>query len=138
MKYENETHRMYGEALQRVINNNIKPTNSSVAFEAGKDRSSIKPDSRPWMDGLIDIIDKARTAWIKKNKGKEKEHRSKVKKRDSKITELEYDLNESLARELLLIRKVRNLELEIVDLRSSRPTLADLSSNLPDWTKMDE
>lgn len=132
---ESDTQKQYYDALKKITEKNIKPTKSSVAKEAGRDRSSIKPDSRPWMNELIDDINKALTTWTKKNKGKDQELRAKIKTRDDRINELEKDLNNARTKELLLLRKVRDLEMEASSKNQSNTTLADMSINLPDWTK---
>jgi len=139
MEYINNAHKKLDIALKRIIKKRqIKPTRAKVANEAGYDGSYIKPQRSEWMDDLIVEIEVAREKFDKyktKKTDKSKQHQEKIKTLNEKINNLEIALNESRARELLLIKKVRELELELQSKNSSKQTLSDLSINLPDWTK---
>lgn len=136
MNYDNSTHKQYLEALKRVVKNDVKPSKASVAREAGKDPASIKPGRSDWMDQIIEDINKAYDTWIKKNKNSESRQNKRLKDKDEKIAELEQRLNSSHANELYLIKKVHDLEREIASLRSSKPSLAEISANLTDYSKL--
>lgn len=116
----NKTQKMYYDALASVEKKGIKPTKASVAKEAERDPSSIKPKRFDWMDILIDDIDEALKRYEKKQENSPKE---KTKKLQEKLEECKQELSEALARELMLIKKVRELENRIKDIERQRMTL---------------
>ena len=132
MQYEKDKHKIYYESLYRIVKEGKKkPSRANVGVEAGKDASSIKPGRE--MDKLITAIENAKKKFEEKQSKKTTIQKDKITKLNETILKLEIQLNESRARELLLLRKVRDLELELK--RTSKPTLSDISMNLPDWTK---
>jgi len=100
------------ERLKKNTPNNVpkgcKITKASVAREAGRDPSAIKV-SRPEFSDLIHEITKAGERQAKPLKILEARYEKLKKSRDS--YKIKYE--NSLGRELLLIRRVRELEEEL-------------------------
>src|ERR1700732_4856351 len=103
----------YYAALERLKKRKgARTTNDTGAIEAGRKKGSIKK-SRPQFTGLIEAIDAANAvAGRPKLKLTDRLNRAKG---DAK--ELQAQLDESLARELALLRQVFSLRKELVALR---------------------
>lgn len=105
----------YYKALRRLVNNtpinvpkNTKINNDTVAIEAGRRRGSIKK-SREIFSDLISEIE--RVSQNVKNEDKELKNRIiKYKNKAQKYKEL---YEESLNRELMLIERIKELEIKI-------------------------
>lgn len=134
----NKTQQQYYDALKRIISeNNKKPTRSSVAYEAGKDRASIKPGRSKWMDKLIDDIDTAGQRYIDNKKKPETQCKEKEAILKTENIDLKDKLNKSYEKQLHLIRKVRELEKRCQDMSNRKATPEDFSANIIDYTKLE-
>lgn len=105
----------YYKALRRLVNNtpinvpkNTKISNDTVALEAGRKRGSIKKSREIFFD-LITEIDKI----SQNNKNENKELKNKIIKHKNKALEYKELYEESLNRELMLIERIKELELKI-------------------------
>ncbi len=105
----------YYKALERLINNkpinvpkNTKINNDTVALEAGRKRGSIKK-SREIFSDLISEIEKI----SQNDKNKDKELLNKLIKYKNKALEYKELYEESLNRELMLIERIKELEIKI-------------------------
>lgn len=109
----------YEQALDRLIRNKPKRvalgtriTNDSVALEAGRSKGSIKK-SRRVFSGLIAAIQKA--------KQEQPEYQAPASKLEQKVHKEEhYRLlyEQALGRELLLLKRLHDLELELHNLKT--------------------
>ncbi len=105
----------YYKALRRLVNNtpinvpkNTKINNDTVALEAGRKRGSIKK-SREIFSDLISEIEKI----SQNDKNKDKELLNKLIKYKNKALEYKELYEESLNRELMLIERIKELEIKI-------------------------
>lgn len=105
----------YEEALERLINN--KPINvpkgskinkDTVALEAGRKRGSIKKIR----DIFVDLIQKIEDS-ANERKFPKKEYEQKILKWKNKANEYRDLYEEVLNRELMLIERLKNLEIEL-------------------------
>lgn len=117
----------YEEALERLINNkpiNVpkgsKINNDTVALEASRKRGSIKK-SRDVFTDLIEKIEEASTA----KKFPKKEYEQKILKWKNKANEYRDLYEEVLNRELMLIERVRSLEIELEKMQSDKLLIAN-------------
>lgn len=102
----------YFAALKRLQDRGEKITNDAVSIEAGRGKGTIKP-SRPVFKDLIAAIDNA-----KKAEASEEDCLSaSVKKLNDEVKDLNRRLNDSLGREISLIRQLRNLKVELREVR---------------------
>ncbi len=122
-----EAEKQYWEAFNR-IKKTKKPSRANVALEAGKDPSSIKQDRFP---DLCEAIQSTAKSWSKKGKSREAKIIEKLK---INIKELETQRNEAYNRELMLIAKIRKLELELIDIKKN--SLNSLSANMIDFREV--
>ncbi|MBK5551881.1 hypothetical protein JFU49_16600 [Pseudomonas sp. TH03] len=115
----------YEQALDRLIRNKPKRvalgtriSNDSVALEAGRSKGSIKKSRRVFY-GLISAIQKA--------KQEQPEYQAPTSKLEQKIHKEEhYRLlyEQSLGRELLLLKRLHDMELELHNINTrSRLTI---------------
>ena len=104
----------YYAALERLKKRKgMRINNDAVAMEAGRKKGSIKK-SRPQFAGLIEAIDAANAvAGRPKLELTERLNRAKGDAKD-----LQAQLDESLARELALLRQVFSLRKELAALRA--------------------
>jgi hypothetical protein len=105
----------YYKALRRLVNNtpinvpkNTKINNDTVALEAGRKRGSIKK-SREIFSDLISEIEKI----SQNDKNEDKELLNKLIKYKNKALEYKELYEESLNRELMLIERIKELEIKI-------------------------
>lgn len=117
----------YEDALERLINNkpiNIpkgsKINNDTVALEAGRKRGSIKK-SRDIFSDLIKEIDDASN----EKKFPTKEYEQKILKWKNKANGYRNLYEEVLNRELMLIERLRNLEIELKKSQSNKLLVAN-------------
>lgn len=103
----------YYAALERLKKRkNARINNDTVAIEAGRKKGSIKK-SRPQFSELIEAIDAANAV-----AGRPKlELIDRLKRAKSDVKDLQAELDESLARELALLRQVFSLRKELAALR---------------------
>ncbi|MCP4991706.1 MAG: hypothetical protein GY928_38285 [Colwellia sp.] len=95
-----------------------KITNSIVSQEAGHDKSYIKND-RLSHQGIVDAINDTKTPAHVNTLSKteiDRRHKKKVKNLNNKIEQTEKFLEESLAREILLMMRLKELEDELFKL----------------------
>lgn len=103
----------YYAALERLKKRKgARINNDTVAIEAGRKKGSIKK-SRPQFTGLIEAIDAASA--VAGRPKRELTDRLNRAKGDAK--DLQTQLDESLTRELSLLRQVFNLRKELASLR---------------------
>ena len=103
----------YYAALERLKNRKgVRINNDTVAIEAGRKKGSIK-NSRPQFTGLIAAIDAA-NAVVGRPKLELTERLNRAK---GDVKELQAQLDESMARELALLRQVFSLRKELAALR---------------------
>ncbi|AUT75701.1 hypothetical protein C2L64_51675 [Paraburkholderia hospita] len=103
----------YYAALERLKKRkNARINNDTVAIEAGRKKGSIKK-SRPQFAELIEAIDAANA--VAERPKRELTDRLNRAKGDAK--DLQAQLDESLARELALLRQVFGLRKELAALR---------------------
>jgi hypothetical protein len=138
MVYENATHQKYHEAFRKIVREGkIKPTRAQVSKRIGVDASSLKRNrkkgEKTWEDRLIDEIEKEAEKFLKKKNSKKTVQQKKIDEQKQQIIKLETALNESRVEQLFLLRKIRDLELELAS--KSKTSLAEISTNLIDWTK---
>lgn len=119
--------KQYWDALERVQKNK-KPTRANVALEAGKDAAAIKPNRFP---ELCQAIDASAAKWQDKGKSRDEKNFQKLKAR---IKELEHQQMEAYNRELMLIAKIRQLELELANRKSN--ALETLSANMINFEQL--
>lgn len=105
----------YYKALRRLINNtpinvpkNTKINNDTVSLEAGRKRGSIKKSRKIFSD-LITEIEKV----SEDDKNEDKELKNKIIKYKNKALEYKELYEESLNRELMLIERIKELEIKI-------------------------
>lgn len=108
-----ETITDYYAALERLKKRQgARINNDTVAIEAGRKKGSIKK-SRPQFTRLIEAIDAASAV-----AGRPKlELTDRLNRAKGDAKDLQAQLDESLARELALLRQVFNLRKELVALR---------------------
>jgi len=140
MEYANETHKKYHESLLHIVKEGkVKPTRAQVSKRLGLDPSSLKKNRKlgikTWEDNLIEEIEAAKKKYLENKRKKTTKQKKKIYDLEETILKLEKALNESRVRELLLFKKIREMELESESKRITKTTLADLSMNLADWTK---
>ncbi len=102
----------YFAALKRLQDRGENITNDAVSIEAGRGKGTIKP-SRPVFKDLIAAIDNAKKAEASEEDGL----RASVKKLKDEVKDLNRRLNDSLGREISLIRQLRNLKVELREVR---------------------
>jgi hypothetical protein len=117
----------YEEALERLISNNpinvpkgSKINNDTVALEAGRKRGSIKKSRGVF----VDLIEKIEAASGEKRFPKE-EYEQKIQKWKNKANEYRELYEEVLNRELMLIERVRSLEIELEKMQSDKLLVAN-------------
>lgn len=105
----------YYHALDRLIENNpinvpknSKINNDTVALEAGRKRGSIKKSRKMFLD----LIEKIKNA-SHNDRTKEIELKYKIDKYKNKMNEYKELYEKSLNRELMLIERINELELQI-------------------------
>ncbi|MGJ0495080.1 hypothetical protein [Aliarcobacter cryaerophilus] len=105
----------YYKALERLINNkpinvpkNTKINNDTVALEAGRKRGSIKKSREMFSDLLTKINE-----YSKNNNTEYKELKDKVFKFKNKALVYQELYENALNRELMLIERIKELELKI-------------------------
>ncbi|WP_066152488.1 hypothetical protein [Aliarcobacter cryaerophilus] len=105
----------YYKALERLINNkpinvpkNTKINNDTVALEAGRKRGSIKKSREIFSDLLTKINE-----YSKNNNIEYKELKDKIFKFKNKALAYQELYENALNRELMLIERIKELELEI-------------------------
>ncbi|MCG3703810.1 hypothetical protein L5F68_05620 [Aliarcobacter butzleri] len=105
----------YYKALERLINNkpinvpkNTKINNDTVALEAGRKRGSIKKSREIFADLLIKINE-----YSKNNNTEYKELQDKIFKFKNKALVYQELYENALNRELMLIERIKELELKI-------------------------
>ncbi len=105
----------YYKALERLINNkpinvpkNTKINNDTVALEAGRKRGSIKKSREMFSDLLTKINE-----YSKNNNTEYKELQDKVFKFKNKALVYQELYENALNRELMLIERIKELELKI-------------------------
>lgn len=112
----------YYEALNRLVNN--KPvilnkytniTNDNVAIEAGRKKGSIKKSRESFVE-LIKAIDEA----SERQKIKSKDVKTKYEKAKLQSENYRKMYETSLSRELMLIKRIYDLESELSDERNSK------------------
>lgn len=109
----------YFEALERLksgrpvrVPRDTKITNDSVALEAGRSKGSIKR-SRDIFAELIEAIDEAMAAQARPRQ----EDRTKAMEAKAKAQSYRAAYEDSLAREVMLIEKIDQLEIELAKYR---------------------
>ena len=112
----------YFSALDRLINNKpervpvgVRITKDAVSLEAGRKKGSIKK-SRDMFSELIEAIDKARSEKKEPNHGLKKRY-ANIKSRMEKYRNM---YEEGVAREVMLLKRVQELEDEISAFRKSK------------------
>lgn len=112
----------YFEALERLKNNaplnvpiNTRITNDSVALEAGRKRGSIKK-SREVFSQLIDAIDNA----AKEQERPTQPYKERAIKIKQEFNRMRLLYEEALNREIMLIKRVYELEAELAKLTKNR------------------
>ncbi|MFW2308173.1 hypothetical protein [Aliarcobacter butzleri] len=105
----------YYKALERLINNkpinvpkNTKINNDTVALEAGRKRGSIKKSREIFADLLTKINE-----YSKNNNTEYKELQDKIFKFKNKALVYQELYENALNRELMLIERIKELELKI-------------------------
>ncbi len=105
----------YYKALERLINNkpinvpkNTKINNDTVALEAGRKRGSIKKSREIFSDLLTKINE-----YSKNNNTEYKELQDKIFKFKNKALVYQELYEDALNRELMLIERIKELELKI-------------------------
>lgn len=105
----------YYKALERLINNkpinvpkNTKINNDTVALEAGRKRGSIKKSREIFSDLLTKIKE-----YSKNNNTEYKELQDKIFKFKNKALVYQELYEDALNRELMLIERIKELELKI-------------------------
>lgn len=105
----------YYKALERLINNkpinvpkNTKINNDTVALEAGRKRGSIKKSREIFSDLLKKIKE-----YSKNNNTEYKELQDKIFKFKNKALVYQELYEDALNRELMLIERIKELELKI-------------------------
>ena len=140
MKYVNETYKKYHESLLHIVKEGkVKPTRAQVSKRLGLDPLSLKKNRKSgiktWEDNLIEEIEAAEKKYLENKRKTTTKQKKKIDDLEETILKLETALNESRVRELLLFKKIREMELESESKSITKTTLADLRMNLPDWTK---
>lgn len=114
----------YLDALERLKRNSPKIVakdtlinKDTVALEAGRKRGSIKKSRGVFRD-LITAIE----VESKRQNDKRNQPRQRIRKLVSDVDELKKLYEQSLARELSLVRQVRQLKDEILELKKAKPT----------------
>ena len=117
----------YEDALERLINNQTinvpkgsKINNDTVALEAGRKRGSIKKSR----DVCVDLILKIEEISSEK-KFPKKKYEQKILKWKNKANEYRDLYEEVLNRELMLIERLRNLDIELEKNQSSKLLVAN-------------
>ena len=120
-------HEDYYKALERLKSNkpeilskgSYKINQDTVALEAGRGRGSIKP-SRPQFEGLIDAIENV--ADIYNNKDLEKLNKAKAlaDRYKAERDEFRENYHAALNREMMLVRRVSDLEREVNKLEAEQ------------------
>ena len=110
-----ETLQVYYDALDRLKKQKARINNDTVAIEAGRKKGSIKK-SRPQFSALIAAIDAAAVELAEiRNEPAERLARTKDEKK-----RLEQRLDESLEREICLVRELFALRQENTQLKSGK------------------
>jgi len=116
----NSTLQEYWDSLDRLKKGkpiNVKTggriTNDQVSLEAGRNRGSIKR-SRPVYHELIEAIEQANTCLI----NPKKIEKQKLQKKKAEVDKYKNLYEESISRELSLLREVHELKQEIKKLKS--------------------
>ena len=107
----------YFKALQRLRARNAKISNDAVAVEAGRKKGSIKK-SRPQFAALILAIDNAALAIASSEESLD----ARLKRSRAECKALRTKLDESLAREVNLLRQVFELQQQITVVTSGSVT----------------
>ena len=117
----------YEDALERLISNkpiNVpkgsKINNDTVALEAGRKRGSIKKSRDVFVD-LILKIEEISSA----EKFPKKEYEQKILKWKNKANEYRDLYEDVLNRELMLIERLRNLEIELKKIQTNKLLVAN-------------
>jgi len=112
----------YEDALERLMNNqpvNVpkgsKINKDTVALEAGRKRGSIKKSRDIFVDLIQNIEESAN-----ERKFPKKEYEQKILKWKNKANEYRDLYEEVLNRELMLIERVRSLEIELKKTQSDK------------------
>lgn len=114
-----EVHREYYLALERLVNGNSKVvksgariTNDAVAIEAGRKKGSIKK-SRASFHGLINAIQLAKGNSVPADPLLSKVQSTKEQKQQHKLEEYRRLYEESLGREVMLIKQIHELQKQL-------------------------
>lgn len=112
----------YFEALERlkannpkILPKNTKITNDSVALEAGRSRGSIKK-SRAVFSQLIEAIDMA----AEEQRNISFDHVASLRAQKEKFAHLQKLYEKAINREIMLIKRIYELEADITKLTNDR------------------
>lgn len=99
----------------RIVKGYYKINNDTVAIEAGLPRGSIKKHNK-----THELLIKEISKYYGKEFNKAASNSEKLKKSSTKVKALEKELNDSLAREALMIKRIIELEVTLKRLSNVR------------------